>query len=210
VGKAIAVVVTAAKSGYVDVPASSVPTEPVAPGTITAVETPQLSGLARLGETLTLDVGAFSPADTQVAIEWFRSGAPVDGVSGTTYPLTVDDLGSHLQARLTYAKPGYTTVETRAVATRLVKTEPVIKAAATPGRGRVALAVTVTAPGVAPVDGTVVVTSRGEVLKELVLRNGVATTTIRGLEAGNRKLKVRYLPSRSVAGAAVVQVVRVG
>ena len=209
VGKAIAVVVTASKSGYVDVPSTSAPTQPVAPGTITASPTPLLSGQPRLGQTLTVDPGTFAPADAAVSLEWLRAGVPVEGATGSSYLLTPADLGSRLQARVTFTKPGYTTVQTHTTRSRLVKTVPVVKAAATPARGRVGLAVTVSAPGLDPVDGNVWVKYRGEVLKELTLRGGAATTTLRGLEAGKHTIRVKYVATRTVARAVLVREVRI-
>ncbi|MGZ5418171.1 MAG: CHAP domain-containing protein [Nocardioides sp.] len=209
VGKAIAVVVTASKSGYVDVPSTSAPTQPVAPGTITAFPTPLLSGAPRLGQTLTVDPGTFVPADAAVSLEWLRAGVPVEGATGPSYLLTPADLGSRLQARVTFTKPGYTTVQTRSTRSRLVKTVPVVKAAAAPAKGRVGLAVTVSAPGVDPVEGIVQVKHSGKVLKELTLRDGTATTTLRGPDAGKHTIKVKYVATRTVAGAALIREVRI-
>ena len=209
VGKAMAVVVTASKSGYLDVPATSVPTQPVDPGTLMTSESPLLSGEPRLGESLTLDVGSFAPSDTQVTVEWHRAGVPVTGATGASYQLGVEDLGSRIHARVTFTKPGYTTVQTRSASTRLVKTVPTVKAAVTRGTGKVALAITVTAPGVNPVGGTVLVKSRGEVLKQLTLRDGSAGTTLRGLEAGRQRFKIKYVATRTVAYATLVRDIRV-
>ena len=84
-----------------------------------------------------------------------------------------------------------------------------VKAAATPAKGRVGLAITVSAPGVDLVDGIVQVRYRGQVLKELTLRDGRATTTLRGLEAGQHTIKVKYVATPTVAGAALVREVRI-
>ena len=76
VGKALGVTVTARKWGYDPVTLSSAPTPPVASGTLAATVAPSLSGLPRLGETLSLDPGSYTPEGT-VAVQWRR-----DGVAG--------------------------------------------------------------------------------------------------------------------------------
>jgi surface antigen len=209
VGRALSVRVTAAKSGYVDVAATSAVTQPVAPGTITTSGAPLLSGTPRLGQVLALDPGTATPADAQLSVTWLRAGEPVAGATGTTYELSADDLGSRIAAQVTFTKPGYTTVESRTLATRVVKTVPVVTVRATPGTGRVGLAIDVTAPGVAPVTGTVLVRAHGEVVKQLTLRDGAATTTLKGLDAGRLRLKVTYVAGATVARAAVVREVRI-
>ena len=209
IGKVLTVVVAASKAGYLDVRATSAPTQPVAPGTIARKGKTLLVGDPRLGETLTLDAGSFAPGDTQMSVQWRRSGADVPGATGSSYDLTAADLGARVSARLTYTKPGYTTVVTRVPLGRFVKTVPVIRTSATPGAGRVGLEIKLAAPGVDRVRGTVRIKSAGEVVKELTLRKGAATTTVRGLEAGQRTLKIEYVASRKVAGTTLVREVHV-
>jgi hypothetical protein len=209
VGKAMTVVVTASKPGYLDVPATSAATAPVVPGTIARTGKLLLTGTPRFGQTLTLDAGTSAPNDTQRTIEWLRSGVPIPGATGTSYALTAADLGSRISTRLTYTKPGYTTLVTRLPATSRVKTVPVVKASATPASGKVGLAITVTAPGASPVVGAVTIRSGGEVLKELTLRSGTATTTLKGLAAGRHTVRITYAASDTVTRGLLVREVRV-
>jgi surface antigen len=209
VGKAMTVVVTASKPGYLDVSAPSAATAPVAPGTIARTGKKLLTGTARFGETLTLDAGKASPLGSERSIEWLRGGVPVEGANGTTYQLTAADLGARVAPRVTYTKPGYTPLVTTLPATARVKTLPVVRAAATPAKGKVGLSLTVRAPGAGPVVGTVTIRSHGQVLKQLTLREGTATTTLRGLTAGTHPVRVVFAATDTVTRGVLVREVRV-
>ena len=200
VGKVVTVTVTASRAGYTDVQVSSAGTPAVAPGTFTEVTRPSVIGTPRLGQTLTVDEGAFSPGTSDIAVQWLRSGVPVPGAQASTYLLTPADLGRHISARVSVSRPGYTTLVDRAPRTALVKSVPTVTVIGQPGRrGRARFTVTVKAPSVTPVDGVVRIKSRGELLRDVTLSAGTATTTISGLPAGTRSFAFWYLGSRTVA-----------
>ena len=209
VGKAIAVTVTAAKDGYVDVPAGAVATAPVAPGTITVTGAPTITGTPQLGQTLSLDTGSFTPADATVSVQWLRAGVPVEGSTGSTYQLGAADLGSRISAVVTLTKPGYTTETPHAAPTQLVRTLPTMTVDTTPRKGRVRVVVRVTAPGVAPVAGTVVVRSHGKVVQQLTMTRGRVATTLTDLRPGLRSFTVRFLRTDSVGNVALRKTVRI-
>jgi surface antigen len=210
VGKAIAVTVTAAKDGYVDVPAAAVATAPVAPGTITVTGAPTITGTPKLGQTLRLDTGRFTPADATVSVQWLRAGVPVEGGTGSTYELTAADLGSRISAVVTLTKAGYTTETPQAAPTGLVRTIPTMTVDTTSRNGRVRVVIRVTAPGVAPVTGTVVVSSHGKVAQQLTMTRGRVGTTLTGLRPGMRSFTVRFLQTDTVGHAALRKTVRIG
>ncbi len=108
VGKRVAVTVTASKTGYPAVAATSLPTGPVKPGTFAATTAPSLTGSAQYGQSLTLRPGAFT-GSPNVAIQWVRDAAAVPGATGPTYQLGSADIGARITARLTLTKPGFTT-----------------------------------------------------------------------------------------------------
>jgi surface antigen len=195
VDKALSVTVMAAKDGYADVSATSSSTEPVAPGTFTVTGAPALTGIPELGETLTLDPGSFAPAGAEVSVRWLRGGALIAGSSGTTYVLTKDDLGRHLRAQVKVTKPGYTSLTERTGTTWLIRSVSTLKVVTHPDTGRLTVDVSVTATGVDPVPGTVVVRSDGKVVKQVTLRSGVATINFRGLPRGHVSFDFRYLGS---------------
>jgi hypothetical protein len=200
VGKVVAVTVTASRTGYTDVPVTSPGTAAVAPGTITQITLPSITGIPRLGQRLTLDVGTFAPGTSDVAVQWLRGGVPVTGAHASRYRLTPADLGHHVTARVSVSRPGYTNLVERAPRTALVKSLPTVTVTGQPGRtGRARFTVTVTAPSVTPVGGVVRIRSNGRFLKDVTLSAGTATTTISGLRAGTRSFAFRYLGSRTVA-----------
>ena len=49
------------------------------------VTPPTVTGLAQWGENLTADPGTWDPAETPLAYQWMRNGAPVAGETGTSY-----------------------------------------------------------------------------------------------------------------------------
>ena len=210
VGKALSVRVTAERDGYTDATAVSATTEPVAPGTFVRTAAPVVSGAPRLGQTLQVDPGDYSPTDADVSVQWLRAGVPVDAATGPTYQLTAADLGSRIAARVTLTRPGYTPQHSRSVRTRRVKAVPLMRLSTTPGTGRLSLTVRLSAEGVRPVTGTVRVAAQGRVLRDLTLRDGAASTTLRGLPRGRRTFRVRYLGSTTVTAAEVLRTVRIG
>ena len=142
-------------------------------------------------------------------IEWLRGGVPVEGATGTTYQLTAADLGARLAPRVTYTKPGYSTVVAELPATKRVKTVSVVKAKASPVRHAVALAITVRAPGAGLVAGAVTIKSHGEVLKQLTLRDGTVTTKLKGLTVGAHPVRIVFAATNTVTRGALVREVRV-
>jgi hypothetical protein len=208
-GKALSVAVTASKPGYLDVTVTSEPTGPVALATIARTGRKLLTGTPRFGETLTLEAGKESPSGAVRSIEWLRDGVPVEGATGTTYPLTAADLGARVAPRVTYTKPGYNTLVTDLPATARVKTVPVVKASAAAVRHRVDLTITVRAPGEKPVAGIVTITSRGEVLKQKTLRDGTAAASLWGLEPGRHPVRIVFTATDTVTRGVLAREVRV-
>jgi hypothetical protein len=91
-----------------------------------------------------------------------------------------------------------------------VRSTPHIKlTAATRGRGKLRVSVLVTAPGVAPVTGTVLVRAGRTVLGELTLRGGHATRLWLGRPAGTVPVTVRYRSGMSTFAAAASTVAHV-
>jgi surface antigen len=210
VGAAITVATTARKDGYAPVTATSAPTPDVAPGTITSAAGPQLRGDNRLGSTLTVDPGSYTPADATVAVSWLRDGLPVPGATTASYKLGTADLGHHLAVRVAVDKPGYTPLSLRTAGTSWVKTVPVVGATAIPGTtGRAKVAVTVASSGVSPVEGLVRIRHDGVLLGEVTLRAGAGSTTLAGLPSGTVNLRIRYTGGRTVVAGEVWRTVKV-
>ena len=158
-------------------------------------------GTPKLGQTLTAEAGGYPPGDAEAAIQWLRDGEPVLNATGPSYQLTNLDLGAHLRPR--HAEP-------RRLHDHLgrlprhdrVKTDPVLRVQVDRLKRRIAVLVTVTAPGVDAVSGTVVARIAG-VRQEVELRaNGTARVVFRDLKPGERTLTVLYAGSDAVSQAS--------
>ena len=71
---------------------------PTAPATNSpATGTPEITGAAQVGETLTADTSGIADADglanVAYAYQWLRDGADIDGATGATFELTDADAG---------------------------------------------------------------------------------------------------------------------
>ena len=84
---------------------------------------PSISGPAVHDETLTADPGEWSPPPTSYAYQWLRDGRVIEGASGQTYKLGLDDLDHRLSVLVTaYDSTGESASATSA------ETEPVDRA----------------------------------------------------------------------------------
>lgn len=209
VGTAISATVTAARTGYTDVTATTAPTAPVALGTFRITTPPSLLGTARLGETLTVDTGGYQPSDATVEIQWLRDREPVLNATGPSYQITNLDLGARISAQVTLSRTGYTSASVDSPPTARVKTDPRIGVQVERIRHRIKVHVTVTAPGVEAVTGSLVVRIAG-VTQEVTLRSdGTARVTLTGMKPGERTLTVRYAGSDTVSRAVFTRPITV-
>jgi VCBS repeat-containing protein len=74
----------------------------------TPTGTPALSGFALQGQTLTVSTANISDADGMgtLSFQWRRDGVSVSGQTGTSYLLTVADLGSQIDVLVSYTDSG--------------------------------------------------------------------------------------------------------
>nr|WP_043806279.1 S8 family serine peptidase [Paenarthrobacter aurescens] len=105
-GTTITVTVTGKKAKQPNVSVTSAPTQPVAIGKLT-VDEPVIEGTPYVGGVLTADTGAWAPAPVELAVEWLRDGAPIQGATGQTHTATESDLGKAITLRVSGSKPGY-------------------------------------------------------------------------------------------------------
>lgn len=208
VGTTISATVTATRAGYDAVSATTAPSAPVAQGTFTATADPRVLGDPQLGETLTVDTGAYQPAADAVAVQWLRDGVPIDGATGPSYQLVNVDLGTRISARVTVTRAGYTPLTVDSPATGRIKTDPRIRVQTERLEHKVRVTVTVTAPGLDVVEGPVVVRLAG-VVQAATLRNGVAKVVLEDLPPGTRTMTIRYGGSDAVNRLVVTRTVKV-
>jgi hypothetical protein len=105
-GAALRVLVTASNS-FGSATASSPVVGPIASGAPADVAAPVITGLDRVGQTLTVSSGSWNPAATSVASQWQRStnrGATwtnIGGANRAAYITTSSDTGAYLRASVT-------------------------------------------------------------------------------------------------------------
>jgi hypothetical protein len=91
---------------------------------LTATPTPTITGQPRVGSTLTVATGTWSPAPVTLAIQWMRAGHAIPGATGTTYAVTESDLGSVITVSVSGTKSGYTPATKTSAATPAVTAAP--------------------------------------------------------------------------------------
>jgi len=205
VDKTITVTATARRPGFEPLRVSTVTPTPVAPGTLTTTPS-TLLGTPRLGETLKARLGTASP-DANRTVTWLRSGTPIEGAIGRTYTLTPADLGHRIQPQVTHERLGYTTVVDPTSASGLVRSVTTMTLELTPGKrkGRAKVLATFAAPGVDAVTGTAYIRSKGKVLAEVPVVDGVARKAVSDLATGKHRIKVVYKGSPSTTWAQTAQ-----
>ena len=121
VGKALTVKVTAYKTGYTTAVKTSAATAAVVKGSLVG-PTPKITGTAKVGSTLTANLGIWSPSTISPRYQWYRSGAAITGATSAAYKPTSADVGKAMTVRVTAYKTGYTTaVKTSAATAAVVK-----------------------------------------------------------------------------------------
>jgi surface antigen len=209
VGKSISVAVTAVKAGYPAATKTSAATPAVAPGILTLAAAPRVSGTPRPGQNLDV-VLPVAPPQSAMAVQWLRRGVPVRGATGRSYRLTVADTGSRMLAQVTVTRPGYRTLTTRTISSPVIRAVPLIRVATTTKRHRLRVYAAVTAAGIRPVTGALQIRSRGKLLRQVTLSNGVARARLTRLPRGRQTYRFRYVSTSRVAGAFVARRIKIG
>lgn len=73
----------------------------------TATTAPELSGTARVGETLTVTDGSWSRAGVSTSRQWLRNGTAIEGATATSYVLTPADVDAAISVKVTASQDGY-------------------------------------------------------------------------------------------------------
>ena len=130
-GAQLQVHVVGSQAKYHDAYKYSELTAAVAAGALTA-PTPTITGTAKVGETLTVKPGTWTPAPDKLATQWLRDGTAITGATGTTYQATTADTGKKLSVKVTGTKTGYTTASQTSAATAAVAEADPLNFTATP------------------------------------------------------------------------------
>jgi hypothetical protein len=129
-GATISVTVTGIADGYEPTSRTSVSTKPVAMGTL-VLSTPQITGTARVGRTLTAVVATSTPG-ASFSYRWYANGTLISGATGETLTLTASMRGKTITVRVRAALDGYVAIAKTSPRTAavgygtLAKTVPVI------------------------------------------------------------------------------------
>ncbi|UMG91703.1 hypothetical protein MF408_16710 [Nocardioides sp. TF02-7] len=208
VGKQIQVNTPARGAGYKNQPVRSTPVGPVAVGKIETTAPSVLDGTTRVGSELAVTPATVTPADAGRSYQWLRDGRAVAGATGTSYALTADDLGTQISVRVTHSRRNFLPLVERLAAPAAVTTRPTLATRVVGKPRRAVVRVRLTAPGVGPVDGRVVV--RVGVRQATVqLVDGRARVVVPGVVPGRRKVRVRFAGTTTVEPAVAASVVRV-
>jgi hypothetical protein len=108
VGSIVSFRVTASKAGYQDSVVSALTARTLA-AQMAVTGAPTISGILRVGNTLTVNVGTWESGATTTQ-QWRRNGSPIVSATGTTYALQRSDKGKRISVTVTATKAGYSTV----------------------------------------------------------------------------------------------------
>ena len=115
IGKIVSFRVTASKDDYQDSVVSAT-TAPAVAAAMAITATPSISGVPKVGNTLTVDVGTWESGAT-TSQQWRRNGSPIPLATGTTYVLQRSDGRKRISVSVTATKAGYSTVTATSVPT---------------------------------------------------------------------------------------------
>ena len=152
VGFPITVTVTGSATGYTQASATSVPTAKIAAGVLTAA-TPKITGTTKVGSTLGVTVGTWSPTPDSFTYQWNRNGTAIAGATGATYLLTGSDSATTLTVTVTAHLRGYANLAKASAATAKITAgtiTPPTTAMALSAVPKVGVAVTVGTSGWGP------------------------------------------------------------
>jgi hypothetical protein len=78
----------------------------VSAGSIVPLSSPTISGVAKVGASLTADLGSW-PAGVVSSVQWFRGANPITSATKTTYVLTAADYGHQISIRVKATLAGF-------------------------------------------------------------------------------------------------------
>ncbi|WP_129789498.1 hypothetical protein [Promicromonospora panici] len=106
--KRLTVTVIGSRAGYTTRSVTSAATATVAPGTFTAPR-PTITGTKRVGSTLTVSKGTWSPAPSSVTYVWKASGVKIATRTSNRFVIPASARGKRLTVTVVGSRTGYTT-----------------------------------------------------------------------------------------------------
>jgi surface antigen len=206
-GHRITAVVTGRRAGYTDGVLRSAPTAPVGPEKLSVTREPSLAGTPHLGQAVEVTPGVVGPVGVTTSYQWLRAGAVIPGATSARYVPTVTDLGTRLSVRVTYAKPGYTSIVRTLSLAAPVRTYPSIRVHSPEHR---TVTVTIEAAGLSTVwGGTVTLVNVHGERRTRTLDHGEATFSPDWLRSGERTFTVIYSGSSRVEAKSTIRTITV-
>lgn len=214
-GKRITVLVYADKEGYERIQAETSDATPVvsdAPA-YQVQSPPRITGVPKVGTTLAVTAPVAQPSPGRTTYQWYRDGVAIRGATGARYRAVPADAGRRIDVVATLGGEGRQDTTTRSGAVTIAKATPVIgwkakQVSRSGAKRKVAVSVSVTAPGVAALGGQVKIRDGGKVVKTLTIKSGRASGTVK-LKRGKRTLTVTYYGTTGVGTASSVKRLRV-
>ncbi len=206
--RSITATVVFRREGYRNLQVTTPETERVAAGRFKVTVPFTLAGRARVGRTLTVTPGTFTPTDAAVTYTWLRGDRPIDGASGPSYSVAPADLGRRLSVRVDLRHAGYRDWAVTLPVEARVTTVPTLDVTSTGGDHRAVVVVRVTAPGVEDPAGRATVRINGQEVTGRV-EDGRLRVVLRGLDPGRHTVRVAYAGTRLIEAARVTDRVRI-
>lgn len=204
-GAIITAAVTGTRTGYQNATQVSAGTDPVLPENLEVVTEPRLRGRPITGRTLRVDLGEITPA-AEAAFTWLRDGVPIPDATGPSYQLGEGDPGHWVSVRVTYSRPGYTSVVRTLERGTRVQSIAQVRLVSLEHRQ---VTVRMRALDVDQVRGTVSLVNAGGRTVTGTLRNGQVSFVADWIRTGDRSYTVLYSGSRKVLAASRVRAVSV-
>jgi uncharacterized protein YkwD len=107
--KALKVAVTGKKPGYSSATKTSAATPPIM-GALTKTPVPKLSGVVRVGQTVTATAGTWAPAPVALGYQWRKAGVAIPGATGRTYLIRPGDVDAALTVAVTGSRVSFSSV----------------------------------------------------------------------------------------------------
>ena len=173
-----------------------------------------LSGVTQLGETLTVDTGAYQPDEAQASFSWLRGEDSIPGEVLPSYVLRAEDVGTTVGCVMSLTLDGAEPVVQRLVPAGPVTATPKLQVLTSSRRRVVRVAVTATAPdGVSAIPTGQLRVVVGERAKVIDLADGRAQARFgrrRRLALGTHDVLVDYQGDGSFVAAEWSGSVRIG
>jgi surface antigen len=192
VDQPLTVRVTARADGYQPRTAPSPATSPVVLGRVAFTTGPSLTGKAKLGHTLTVSPGQFTPAEATPTYQWLRGGVAISGATGRSYTLRRADVGEKVAVRVTLSAPHWAPTSARAHTATRVKSVPQLTVRVASHATWAGVSVRVVTPGLPEPDGRARLYERDRRLGTVIVTDGRGYLRLKNLSPRTHHVVVRY------------------